>query len=173
MTAVSKLPLQIKPSVTHCLCALALLGAAAFSIKPVQANDTDLQPEASYSPEQVVRIVIDALKNNESIGNDEGIATVFRFASPGNRANTGPLRRFTRMIKQGFPDMLHQIEARFDPIEINENSAVQAVWLLQPDGREIGYVFRLGKQKIAPYENIWMTEVVAPLGESQRSGTRI
>ena len=58
--------------------------------------DSPLQPSTQYQPDEVVQIVIEALGANTESQNDDGIATVYRFASPGNRANTGPLSRFTQ-----------------------------------------------------------------------------
>lgn len=164
-------PRQSRP-VAMRLTGLIMLAASTMLSMPVSADDVELTPTADYSPDQVVRIVIEALQHNNA-ENDDGIATVFRFASPGNRANTGPLSRFTSMIKRGFPDMLSHTSARFDPMEISDNTAVQAVWLLQPDGKETGYAFQLGKQSSGQFDGIWMTEAVVPLGLSDKSGTRI
>jgi hypothetical protein len=150
------------------LTAFLLVGTSS-----VTADDSRLVPNSDYSPEQVVRIVIEALKINDEANNDNGIATVFEFASPGNRSNTGPLPRFARMIKLGFPDMLNHSDARYDPMEVSGNTAVQAVWLLTPSGDEVGYAFQLGKQQGGDYANMWMTEAVMPLGPGTQGGTRI
>ncbi|NND89664.1 MAG: DUF4864 domain-containing protein [Granulosicoccus sp.] len=130
----------------------------------------EIAPHASLTPQQVVRIVIDSLKFNDE-SNDAGIATVFRFASPGNKAATGPLPRFTQMIKRGFPDMLNHAGARFEPMQIDGLTALQVVWLLKPSGQEVGYAFQLGKQTEGNFQGVWMTEAVAPLGAG--SGIRI
>ena len=140
---------------------------------PAQPDGERLVPSTDYSPREVVSIVIEALGRNGESGNDAGIATVYRFASPGNRANTGPLPRFTRMIKRGFSDMLDHADARYDPIKVVDDKAVQAVWILTPEGREYGYAFQLGRQHEGEYEDMWMTEGVLPLGRGKDSGTRI
>lgn len=146
---------------------------ALFALSSISRADTgDLSPDPDYSPQQVVRIVIDSLRSNDQ-SDDAGIATVFRFASPGNRANTGPLSRFTSMIKRGFPDMLNHTGSRYDDMEVNDDTAVQAVWLTTSSGVEVGYAFQLGLQRAGEYDGMWMTDAVIPLGESQQSGTRI
>lgn len=151
-----------------------LLGALlAVGMSAARADTSDLRPSPELSPEHVVKIVIEALQSNDPTNQDNGIATVFEFASPGNRSNTGPLERFTRMIKLGFPDMLNHSDARYDPMEITGDTAVQAVWLLTPSGQEVGYAFQMGKQKGGEYDNMWMTEAVVPLGPGAQSGTRI
>lgn len=133
-----------------------------------RADTPEVRPSPAQTPQEVVKIVIDALQQNRP--DDKGIATVFAFASPGNKASTGPLPRFTQMIKRGFPDMLNHIDARFEPMKVTGNTAVQAVWLLTRSGSEYGYAFKLGKQTDGDNVGIWMTEGVIPLGKSDLIG---
>ena len=149
------------------IATLALLSAAS-----VHANSAP-QPRVEHSPAEVVSILVEALKRNPGTVDDAGIETVWSFASPGNRAITGPLERFTAMIKAGFSDMLGFAGSRFEEINVAGNRAVQVVWLQQRDGREVGYAFQLGRQTSGQYQDMWMTEGVVPLGESERSGTSI
>lgn len=142
-------------------CAMTFANAATL-------NET---PDAKYSPQEVVQIVIDSLQQNDA--GDAGIATVFRFASPGNKASTGPLERFTQMIKRGFPDMLNHAGVRYDPMEITDKTAVQAVWLRGVDGTEVGYAFQLGKQSGGTLDGAWMTDAVIPLGKGKQDGIGI
>lgn len=151
---------------------VAILFMASHS-SYVQSQDEPLAPNAEYSPAEVVEIVIDALQTNSEADGDQGIATVFRFASPKNRAVTGPINRFTNMIKRGFPDMLNHSGARFEPIEISGNIAVQTVWLYTVTGTEVGYAFQIGRQSGGDHDGLWMTDAVIPLGESPNSGTSI
>lgn len=153
---------------------LAIVLAAALAIvAPARADDALPAPSPELSPEDVVEIVIDALRTNEGTDDDAGIRTVWRFASPGNRASTGPLPRFTRMIKRGFPAMLAHESSRFDEMRVVDDKALQAVWLTLPSGSEVGYAFQLGRQEGGEYDGMWMTEAVLPLGRGARSGTRI
>jgi len=166
---MSKIQTRCKPLVppTRMLCALLLplMAAALLLISPTsKADGTTLAPSSDYRPQEVVQIVINSLQENSSADNDSGIATVFRFASPGNKAGTGPLPRFTSMIKRGFPDMLNHAGARYDAMEIVDDVAVQAVWLLQDSGREVGYAFKLSRQADGEYAGMWMTDAVVPLG---------
>lgn len=148
-----------------------LAGILTFVLCP-QASSQDRQPTEKLSPQEVVRIVITSLKDNDA-QSDAGIARVFSLASPANRLSTGPLSRFTTMIKKGFPDMLNHSSARYDPMEIDANTAVQAVWLMTPSGAEVGYAFQLSRQVDGEYEGMWMTDMVIPLGKGPGSGTRI
>lgn len=153
---------------------IALLWMASVLASGVRADDvTALVPSVDYGPDEVVEIVVDALRDNPQLEDDAGIETVFRFASPGNRRVTGPVERFATMIKRGFSDMLGFASSRYEAIEVKEDTAVQVVWLMQRDGRETGYAFQLGRQSGGEFDGMWMTEAVVPLGEGPRSGTSI
>jgi len=149
-----------------------LLGLSLCS-PALLADEPPPMPSPELAPAEVVEIVVDALQENPRLPDDAGIATVFRFASPGNRAMTGPVERFATMIKRGYADMLGFAASRFEQIEIQADTAMQVVWLTQPDGRESGYVFQLGKQSGGEYDGMWMTDAVYPLGKGPRSGTSI
>jgi len=150
---------------------IAAIFALLMAPKLALSDDLTIVPSETYTPQQVITIVVDSLQNNTS--DDEGIATVFRFASPGNKSFTGPLSRFTKMIKGGFPDMLNHAGGRYDPIEIEGDTAVQAVWLETPSGAVVGYAFQLSKQRGGVYDGMWMTDAVIPLGKNKSSGIKI
>jgi hypothetical protein len=59
------------------------------------------RPNAALSPAEVIRTVAAALQNNNSPMPNAGIFTAYQFASPGNRAATGPYGRFFRIVKSG------------------------------------------------------------------------
>jgi len=153
-----------------CLILMAAL-LVFLSANRATAQEVKVVPNQTFTPQQVITIVVESLQNNAS--NNEGIATVFRFASPGNKAATGPLNRFTQMIRQGFPDMLNHVSVRYNPIEITGDTAVQALWLQTQSGKEQGYAFQLSKQRGGQYDGMWMTDAVVPLGQSSNSGIRI
>ena len=161
------------------LPAFALVAALAAAAPQARAdaaagpNALQARPSTEHAPEEVVAIVVNALQDNPGTEDDAGIATVFAFASPGNRRVTGPFERFRAMIKRGYSDMLGFAESRFDELRLEDDVAFQIVWLTQPDGRETGYVFQLGRQSGGEYDGMWMTDAVYPIGEGPRSGTSI
>ena len=133
----------------------SLAWADNHSIKPI--------PSVDLTPEEVIQIVVEALKTNDSATGDQGIATVWRFAAPGNKAVTGPLPRFTTMIKGGFSEMLNHLTTDFGPIEIDDDVAAQPVVIITPVGDEVTYLFQLRRQAAGEYEGMWMTEAVFPI----------
>ncbi len=168
-TRAQAVPFSIKHAAA--VISTVFLLSALLVVKASHADTASAKPNADLSPQQVINIVVESLQNNAS--DDAGIATVFRFASPGNKANTGPLAKFTRMIKRGFPDMLNHIGVRYDSMELEGDTAVQAVWLQTVSGSEFGYAFQLRKQRGGQTEGMWMTEAVVPLGKGQQSGIGI
>jgi hypothetical protein len=74
--------------VTTVLLALAFAGSA---------RGAELAPDPALDPADAVRVQVQALAENGA--DDAGIALTFRFASPDNRRQTGPLGRFVAMVK--------------------------------------------------------------------------
>lgn len=144
-----------------------LLNLSSITWADSPTDTLSVEPAVGIKPGEVVKIVVDALRDNDSEDGDQGIATVWRFAAPSNKAITGPLPRFSQMLKGGFADMLNHIDSDFGPIKIEDDLAVQPVWLITPSGDEVGYVFRLRKQTTDEYNDIWMTESVYPIAPKQ------
>lgn len=149
---------------------LILLAVAAFPFSAVscvaRAAGTEITPSVGHEatpsptlgPGDVVRIQLQALRGNDET--NEGIAIAFRFASPRNKASTGPLPRFIHMIKAGpYALMLEFERASYLPIRVEGPRAVQRVTLVGT--REIRtYDFLLRRQVDPPCEGCWMTEAV-------------
>lgn len=157
--------------------AIALLLACALAA-PVQATldatpgDAGLPgPSVELQPADVVRIVIDALAHNDEPYADAGIETTFSFASPANRVNTGPLDRFTRMVKSPpYGIMVDHVKSEFSEVVFTGNKAYQMVRLTAADGRTTVFAFRLGKQLDGQYAGMWMTDAVWPVAVGPDSG---
>ena len=88
--------------------AARLLGVMAMVAVPygyacageaLQTQDTgSLQPDPKYTPADVVRIQLQALRANDTPSKNAGIEVAFRFASPANKSTTGPLARFIDLV---------------------------------------------------------------------------
>ena len=92
---------------------------------------------------------MDALRNNAD--DDRGIEIVFRFASPANRSATGPLPRFTAMIRGPvFQPMLNHLSAVYDDVELVGDLARQQVAIATRDGWVVVYAFVLRRQDASP-----------------------
>lgn len=119
----------------------------------------ELQPNAGLSPDQVIKIQVEALQNNDD--EDNGIEVTFRFASPANKNVTGPLARFKRMVKNpAYSPMLNHKLAEYGPLEIEGDIASQRVTIIGSNGEAIVYQFTLSKQSGPPCAGCWMTDSV-------------
>lgn len=137
--------------------ALALWVAAATA-DPLA---DELAPAPDLTPREVVRIQLEALRHNDA--EDRGIAVAFRFASPGNQRNTGPLPRFASMIRQGpYALMLGFRDVSFDPVQVAGDRAAQRVTLVAPGQPPVRFVFFLSRQEAeGPLHRCWMTDAVS------------
>ena len=152
------------------LASLALALAVTVTNGP-EAPDPDPSPE--WTPTEVIRMQVEALQNNDMPTEDAGIAVAFRFASPGNRAATGPLSRFTDMVHgPGYRDMLGFERAEYGLIRVEGDVAVQEVTLIQDDGRRTTYLFGLSRQSGGACDGCWMTDAVVPR-EAPAGTTRV
>ena len=131
------------------LAIACLIAAAPISNAQIAAADelyfsASLSPSPELTPEQVVQIQLNALRHNDS--RNRGIEVAFRFASPNNKLQTGPLARFIHMLQQGpYNLMLAYDHAVYDAVEIEENYARQRVTLVG-SGLVVAYEFYLSRQ---------------------------
>ena len=127
---------------------------ASFDIK-------NAYPEPELKPNDVVRLQLLAMQQNDD--SDIGIKTTFRFASPSNKIQTGPLKRFIRLVRNpSYRPLLNHISATFLELTVEEDFAVQDVIITTSKGELIGYRFRLSIQKGTLYPGCWMTDSVVP-----------
>lgn len=147
---------------------LAAFMMAWFSIPVATAGPTTMEeraapvePSPKLSPEEVVKIQLDALKHNNEPVPDAGIATTFKFASPDNQRVTGPLPRFIKLVHNPmYEDMLEHTAADLSPIKQRGDVAQQIVILTTKSGTRVGYVFELSRQRGGRYDGCWMTDGV-------------
>jgi len=141
------------------MSAIALLVVLLFASAPSPSDDP--QPSPDLSPEDVIRLQVEALQRNDEPHPDAGIEAAFRFASPANKRATGPLERFTAMVKgPAYGAMLGFERAEYGELRVEGGQAAQRVTLIQPDGRRVRYVFGLSKQSGGEYAGCWMTDSV-------------
>ena len=62
------------------------------------SNADLIKPNNKLKPFDVLMIQLNSLKNNNNFYKDSGIEQTWEFAHPNNKASTGPLERFKKMI---------------------------------------------------------------------------
>jgi len=146
--------------------AVLFLGLAVILSKITAA--ATIVPNPSLSPEAVVSFQLKSLKNNNE--SDDGIEATFRFASPANKAITGPLPRFAKLFNaEQYKPMLQHRDAQVKLISSNDQVATVMAGLLDNDGEFFWYQFRLSRQKNSPYIDCWMTDSVVRVPGPGRS----
>ena len=124
-------------------------------------NIENAYPEPELKPNDVVRLQLLAMQQNDD--SDFGIEVTFRFASPANKKQTGPLKHFIRLVRYpSYHTLLNHINATFLELTVEEDFAVQDVIITTSNGKRIGYRFRLSIQKGPLYPGCWMTDSVIP-----------
>ncbi len=149
------------------LMALVLLAASCSTGPSRELSQLEgRQPDPALSPRDVVAIQLEAFRNNDET--DRGIEVAFRFASPGNRAVTGPASRFATMMRgEAYRIMLDYDSIVYGVTVQDQDVAVQRVALAR-NGEVWIYDFHLRRQDSAPYEDCWMTEAVQIVPIQQR-----
>ena len=142
----------------------AALAHGAGTTQPSKADVNSPSPNPDLTPDQVVRIQVDAMRSNDTPTPDAGIATAFRFASPGNREKTGPLEHFAKMVKgPGYAILVNCDSAEFGDSHVDGDQARQAVKITSPTGEVAIFIFILSKQSEGSVKNCWMTDGVIRL----------
>ncbi|MEM0963344.1 MAG: DUF4864 domain-containing protein [Bacteroidota bacterium] len=153
--------------------ASAFLIVLLLPVLVIASRPSDPEPSPDLSPVEVIRIQVEALQNNDEPRPNAGIALAFSFASPENRAATGPLPRFTAMVRGPvYGDMLGFDRAEYSAPVVEGSRAAQLVTLYHNDGREATYVFQLSRQEGGRYDGCWMTDGVMRRDPAQ-STTRV
>ena len=151
------------------LCAplllVALLANVAYAAIADKSPATEIpRPSPQQAPADVVRIVIEALANNDDPYEDAGIATTFAFASPANKVNTGPLSKFKQMVKNpAYGIMIDHVEHEFSEVVMTGRQAYQMVRIRGANGAEVIFAFRLSRQQEGEFAGMWMTDAVWPV----------
>lgn len=122
-----------------------------------------LTPDPASSPAEVIEIQLRALQANDAPESDAGIAQTWAFAHSDNKRMTGPLRRFTQMIKgPQYRILLNHQSHEVKEVSRTDSQAVFAVTVTAEAGEVFGYSWTV--EKVADGDNVgaWMTVAVSP-----------
>lgn len=122
-----------------------------------QHSFEDFTPEPDLNPQDVVKIQLDALQNNDLLQDDLGIRVAWRFASPANRAVIGTFERFIELVKEPYRSIMGFERAQLEQFKLTHNIARQWTRLEHRSG-SVRYVFILSQQQQPPYAGCWMTD---------------
>ena len=118
-------------------------------------------PNPELKANEIVSLQLMAMQQNDV--SNHGIEITFRFASPQNKVQTGPLSNFITLVKSpSYHPLLNHIDATFLNLKVEGNLAIQEVIITTTIGTRKGFRFLLSLQKGEKYKDCWMTDAVIP-----------
>ena len=122
-----------------------------------------IKPDAKIKPDEVIKIQLKSLMKNDAPSKDNGIKQTWEFAHPRNKMATGPLPRFTNMIKTpAYSILLNNLKFETKEIFNDGTNAGIAVRIEAQDNKAYTYMWSLEKiQDDGPLKNNWMTTGVS------------
>ena len=119
-------------------------------------------PNPDIAPAEVIAIQLNGLQHNDSPETDAGIRQTWAFAHPRNRAMTGPLKRFTTMLKgPGYDVMLNHASHEIVPANSGEGWRQFDVFMETENGTVMQFAWIVEKVTDGRYKNCWMTVAVS------------
>ena len=118
-------------------------------------------PNPELKANEIVSLQLMAMQQNDI--SNRGIAITFRFASPQNKVQTGPLSRFIMLFSDpSYRPLLNHLDATFLHLKVEGNAAIQEVIITTSSGTRKGFRFFLSRQQGEQFKDCWMTDAVIP-----------
>ncbi len=150
-----------------CLVLLALMPLAPVRAEDAEGDDPPPRPDPALTSTQVVTLQLDALVAAADPRDEQGMLTVWRFASPSNQAATGPYENFDRMVRTGYASLVgharHEVVDQRPVEEADVPTEQFLVKVVDGDGAEHLFVWVVSRQAEGELEGCWMTDGVAPV----------
>ena len=123
------------------------------------SNADLVKPNSNLKPFDVLMIQLNSLKNNNSPYKDAGIEQTWEFAHPINKASTGPLENFKKMIySKNYEILIKHVNSKVTLISKTKNKSVYKVSILSKDKKKYNYTWQLEKVLFdGSLKNCWMT----------------
>ena len=129
------------------------------------------KPTPDIVPEEVVKIQLTSLMNNNQPYANAGIDQTWEFAHPNNQKNTGPLNRFIKMLKgDSYKMLLNHKEHKITEVQLTDLIASYEVTILDENKSYHKFNWQVEKYtKDGTLKDCWLTTMVSapiPLGSS-------
>ena len=130
-------------------------------LSKISFADNLVKPSPDINPIDVVEVQLFALQSNDET--DFGIRQTWEFAHPRNKMATGPLPRFTSMIKTpAYSILLNNLKFETKEIFNDGKTAGIAVRIEAKDNKAYTYMWTLEKiLEEGPLNGNWMTSGVS------------
>tara|TARA_B100001057_G_scaffold209186_1_gene209872 strand:+ start:17 stop:472 length:456 start_codon:yes stop_codon:yes gene_type:complete len=118
------------------------------------------KPNKRLEPYDVVKIQLEALKNNNK--DDNGIKQTWLFAHPDNKKITGPYERFRIMIYgQQYKFLLNHSSHKINLITNSPNKFIYRIEILSDKKQLFFYEWHVQKGSEEKCKNCWFTSAVS------------
>ena len=129
----------------------------------VTAKAELIKPNIEIEPDQVVKIQLNGLMNNDQPNSDYGIKQTWEFAHPANKKYTGPLPRFINLLNsKSFKMLLNHIENEIIEVFKSSNRYGFEVTILATDKNYYKFQWVVERYyEEGPLKDCWLTTSVS------------
>mgnify|MGYP001500052114 CR=1 FL=1 len=129
----------------------------------VTAKAELIKPQKGIEPNQVVKIQLNGLKNNDKPDLNDGIKQTWEFAHPENKKYTGPLPRFIILLKsKSYSMLINHLDSEIIEIFKSNNKYGYEVTILGSDKKYYKFQWVVEKYyKDGPLKDCWLTTSVS------------
>jgi len=131
------------------------------------------KPHTGASPEYVVRMVLEGLREPDVPNDAEGYRTVYNLVTPDYRAEFDGLEEFILHLQTPFMSMVVDHEAaERGVLEVNDEvtEAVQQVCVTADDGEQYRYEFTVRKVTTGRFAGCWLVDELTLVMDDDRPG---
>ena len=129
----------------------------------VTAKAELIKPNIEIEPDQVVKIQLNGLMNNDEPNLDYGIKQTWEFAHPLNKKYTGPLPRFINLLKsESYKMLINHLDSEIIEVFKSSNQYGFEITILGNDKKY--YKFQWVVEKYydeGPLKDCWLTTSVS------------
>ena len=127
------------------------------------SNADLIKPSSNLKPFDVLSIQLNSLKNNNSPYKDAGIEQTWEFAHPTNKASTGPLEKFKKMIySENYHLLIGHENYEITVLDESKNILVYKVYILSKNKKKYYYIWQIEKvAEDGKLKDCWMTTGVS------------
>ena len=121
-----------------------------------------IKPAKNLTAYDVIKIQLNALKENNKPNKNSGIKQTWEFAHPENKKITGPYERFQKMLLgDQYKFLLNHESHKIKLIMKSQMKYIYEVELISSDKKMYLYEWHLEKSTIKNCNNCWFTTIVS------------
>ena len=129
----------------------------------VTAKAELIKPNIEIEPDQVVKIQLNGLMNNDEPNLDSGIKQTWEFAHPLNKKYTGPLGRFINLLKsESYKMLINHLDSEIIEVFKSSNQYGFEITILGNDKKYYKFQWLVEKYyDEGPLKDCWLTTSVS------------